>query len=61
VTSLEGKRPRSVARAQRAISKGADTRALKRELADGNPYAHAFLAARGLAYRDGTILQKEHA
>lgn len=59
--SLEGKSPRLVSRAQRAIAKGADTRALKRELAAGNPYAHAFLARRGLEYRDGVIVREERA
>ena len=49
-------RPRLVARAQRAIRQAPDTRAIKRELAAGNPYVERFLAARGLRWTpQGTI------
>lgn len=47
-----------VSRLARAIAQAPDTRALKRELRAGNPYAEAFLARRGLIYRDGAIVAK---
>jgi hypothetical protein len=57
--TLDEKRRGEVTRAQRAIRAAPDTRALKRELQAGNPYAFAFLAARGLTYRNGTITREE--
>ena len=44
-----------VSKAQRAIGLSPDTRALKRELRDGNPYVLAFLHRRGLVFEDGAI------
>jgi hypothetical protein len=41
--------------AQNAFRKGGDTRAIKRELARGNPYVVAALRARGLEYVGGAI------
>lgn len=46
---------RQVIRAQRAIRQSPDTRALKRELANGNRYAHGWLARRGLRFIGGAI------
>lgn len=57
MTDLTAKRPGEVARAERAIRNGADTRYLKRELAAGNPYARAALFARGFEYVRGAIVR----
>jgi len=51
-------RPGQVARALRAFRKSPDTRALKRELRDGNPYAAALIEARGCEYANGAIQRK---
>lgn len=53
--------PKLVSRAQRAIRKSPDTRALKRELREGNPYAIGYLAGRGLVYIGGAIRRKEES
>ena len=45
--------------AQQAFRQGGDTRMLKRQLAKGNSYAIKMLAARGLVYRDGTIVRQQ--
>jgi hypothetical protein len=46
--------PRLVLRAQRAMRRAPDTRAIKRELQQGNPYVVALLYARGLVYLRGS-------
>lgn len=50
---------RLVVKALRAIRQAPDTRALKRELRNGNPYAHGFLARRGLTFEGGAIATPE--
>jgi hypothetical protein len=50
-----------VRRAQRALRLVPDTRAIKRELQHGNPYALALLGRRGLVYTFGAIKRKEEA
>lgn len=55
LTEGEVMRSKEVSRAQRAIRNGGDTRYMKRELEAGNRYLIAFLARRGLEYRNGTI------
>ena len=52
-------RPGQVRRALNAIRKSPDTRALKRVLEEGNPYAHAFIAKRGLTFENGTITRRK--
>jgi hypothetical protein len=49
-------RANQVLRAQEAIRAGGDTRALKRECRDGNPYALSWLRHRGLTFHKGMIL-----
>jgi hypothetical protein len=46
--------PRLVLRAQNAMRRTPDTRAIKRELQHGNPYMVALLHVRGLVYLRGT-------
>ncbi len=46
--------PRLVLRAQHAMRRAPDTRAIKRELQHGNPYMFALLHARGLVYLRGS-------
>lgn len=52
-------RPGQVARAQRAIRQAPDTRAMHRELRDGNPYVRQFLARRGLTYTPQLGIHRE--
>lgn len=47
-----------VLRAQRAWRAAPDTRALKRELANGNPYALELIRRHGSDYVDGAIIRR---
>jgi hypothetical protein len=51
-------RGRLVTRAQRAIRQSPDTRAIKRELEQGNSYVLRFLRGRGLDYVNGSIVRR---
>jgi hypothetical protein len=48
-----------VLRAQRAWRQCPDTRALKRELRNGNPYALALLERHGATYENGDIVRTQ--
>lgn len=51
-------RRNQVVKAQRAIRQSPDTRALKRELRNGNRFALAWLELHGMNYENGMIVSR---